>query len=82
MGVPIDRAAGVGAAGASSAPAPIYGEYLTTHGMWLLSYAEWIQVVGAVYVAVLLLKMSGISGFVGRLFDRREFVPVENDEPR
>lgn len=59
MQMPIDRILGVSAAGASSAPAPAYGEYLTTHGVWMLSYAEWIQVIGAVYVATLLTKMLG-----------------------
>ena len=52
-----DRAvagSGVAAAGASSAPTPIYGDYLTTHGAGLLSYAEWIQVLGSIYVAFLL----------------------------
>ena len=58
MAVPVDRAVGVGAAGASATPAPVYGEYLTTHGLWLLSYAEWIQVIGAIYVATLLVKMA------------------------
>lgn len=48
---------GVVAAGASAAPAPIYGAYLTTHGVYALSYAEWIQVLGSIYVATLLVKM-------------------------
>jgi polyferredoxin len=68
MAVPIDRAVGVGAAGASAAPAPVYGEYLTTHGLGLLSYAEWIQVIGAVYVATLLARM--FCGWIGRRVKR------------
>ena len=48
---------GVVAVGASAAPAPIYGTYLTTHGIYALSYAEWIQVLGSIYVASLLVKM-------------------------
>lgn len=68
MAVPVDRAVGVGAAGASATPAPVYGEYLTTHGLGLLSYAEWIQVIGAVYVATLLIKMAG--GWLSRRFSR------------
>lgn len=59
MAVPVERAVGVGAAGASAAPTPIYGAYLTSHGVWLLSYAEWLQVLGGIYVAVLLVKMAG-----------------------
>jgi len=48
---------GVVAVGASAAPTPIYGEFLTSHGFYALSYAEWIQVLGSVYVATLLVKM-------------------------
>lgn len=59
MQIHADRAIGLGAAGASAAPTPAYGEYLTTHGVGLLSYAEWIQVIGAVYVLTLLCKMAG-----------------------
>lgn len=67
MQVPADRAIGLGAAGASAAPTPAYGEYLTTHGVGLLSYAEWIQVIGAVYVLTLLTKMMG--GWIKRRFE-------------
>jgi len=58
MAVPIERVAGVSAAGASAAPTPMYGDYLTAHGVWLLSYAEWLQVLGGLYVATLLVKMG------------------------
>lgn len=66
VAVPADKAVGVTAAGASAAPSPVYGEYLTTHGVWLLSYAEWIQVIGAIYVATLLGKM--FAGWLSRRF--------------
>jgi len=49
---------GVAAAGASAAPAPMYGDFLVTHGMGILSYAEWLQVLGSIYVGVLLIKMT------------------------
>lgn len=51
------------AAGGIAAPAiePIYGNYLTTHGFELLSYAECMQVVGTVYVSFLLIKVLSNS---------------------
>jgi len=49
---------GVAAAGVSSAPTPLLGEYLTTHGISVLSYAEVIQVAGFLYVVVLLGRMA------------------------
>ena len=46
------------AAGGIAVPAiePIYGNYLTTHGFELLSYAESMQVIGTIYVSWLLIK--------------------------
>ena len=44
------------AAGGITAPTPLYGSYLTTHGFELLSYAECLQLLGSVYVAFLLMK--------------------------
>ena len=52
---------GLGAAGGVLAPMPIYGDYLTTHGFWLVSYAEWIKVLSSFYIACMLAKMSGFS---------------------
>ncbi len=31
-----------------------YGDFLATHGVWALSYTEWIQIVGFLYVLKLL----------------------------
>lgn len=53
-----DVGLGLTATGASAAPAQVYGQYLTTHGIFILSYAEWIQILGAFYVAYLLLKVA------------------------
>lgn len=50
----IQHTVGVGAAGGVLTPMPIYGDFLTTHGFWLMSYAEWMKVVGTVYITVLL----------------------------
>ena len=53
---------GVVVAGGSSIPAqkyqeiPRYGEALVNNGFWLLSWAEWIQVIGCIYVLSLLVK--------------------------
>lgn len=70
MQMPIDRILGVSAAGASSAPAQWYGsvsgDFLVTHGVFGLSCAEWIQIIGAVYVATLLTKM--LCGWIKRRF--------------
>lgn len=49
---------GITAAGASSAPAETYGTFLATHGIFVLSYAECIQVLGATYVVFLLVKTA------------------------
>ncbi len=59
---------GIVAVGASAAPTPIYGYYLTTHGIWLLSWAEWIQVIGSIYVACLLLKWMGVFKGARKLY--------------
>lgn len=58
----IERVSGLTAAGAGATPAPIYGTYLTTHGILALSFAECIQILGATYVAFLLIK--GISSLI------------------
>lgn len=55
---------GVAAAGASSAPTPLYGTFLNDHGLMALSYAEWIQVIGCIYVLTLLYKMTGLNKVV------------------
>ena len=58
---------GVVAAGGSSAPPFIYGTYLANNGGDIISYAEMIQILGAVYVAFLLLKHAGVFSGIGRL---------------
>jgi len=47
---------GVVAVGGSSVPARTYGDYLISNGFLVLSYAEWIQVIGCAYVITLLVK--------------------------
>tara|TARA_R110000744_G_scaffold246942_1_gene363416 strand:- start:1130 stop:1375 length:246 start_codon:yes stop_codon:yes gene_type:complete len=54
----IEGVKGVMATTAATAPTvgPVYGSYLTTNGIGLLSFSEIIQVLGAVYVSFLLIK--------------------------
>jgi hypothetical protein len=58
------------AAGSITAPTPMYGSFLTTNGFGLLSYAEWMQVLGSIYVAYLLLKALSNSSVGKRLRDK------------
>jgi hypothetical protein len=45
------------AAGAATlTPLDIFGNYLNTHGLWLLSWAEWIKVIGAIWVTILIIE--------------------------
>jgi len=54
----LQGAKGVTAVTAATAPTvgPVYGTYLTNHGIGLLSFSEIIQIIGSVYVSYLLLK--------------------------
>lgn len=57
----VEGVKGVTATAAATAPTlptavPVYGSYLTSNGIGLLSFSEIIQVLGAVYVSFLLLK--------------------------
>jgi len=54
----VEKSAGVTAVAGSTAPTPLYGHFLTSNGILFLSYAEWIQVLGAIYVASLLIKAA------------------------
>lgn len=57
-------AKGITATTAATAPTvgPVYGSYLTTNGIGLLSFSEIIQVLGAVYVSFLLVKALANTG--------------------
>jgi len=50
------KVTGVAASGGVVAPTTLYGEFLTTHGLWLLSYAELMKIVGTFYILFLLMK--------------------------
>lgn len=56
----IQAVKGITAVTAATAPnlagPVVYGSYLTSHGVGLLSYSEIIQVIGAFYVSYLLIK--------------------------
>ncbi len=49
-------ASGTLAAATSYVPAHVFGQFLTTNGMGILSYAEWLQVLGGIYVFSLLIR--------------------------
>lgn len=61
-------ATGVTATGTATVPTIdpyAFGEALVSTGMVGLSWTEWIQVVSAVYITALLLKMT--YGFLGKI---------------
>ena len=66
----VQHTTGIVAAGVSSAPTPMYGDFLATHGLGLLSYAEWFQILGSIYVCFLLFKVTGILSLGKRIYDR------------
>lgn len=45
-----------GAGAATLTPQPMFGEFLNTNGVWLLSYSEWIKVIGAIWVTILIVE--------------------------
>lgn len=58
------KTSAIGAAGAAIAPSDVFGEYLLTHGIGVLSYSEWIRVIGCLYVLILIAKMAGLGNLV------------------
>jgi len=65
--VPTQYRFGVVGAGAVNAPPNIYGEFLTTHGMFGVSLMEQSQLVSYVFISLLLLKATGIFKLMARL---------------
>lgn len=51
---------GVVAGSASAAPTQVYGDLLTTTFIGIFSIHECMQILGAVWVLCLILKMSGV----------------------
>lgn len=49
---------GVAAAGTTMVPQDQFNEFLITNGYGVLSYAEWMKVIGTVYILYLLLSPS------------------------
>jgi len=60
---------GVAATGASVAPVPLYGDFLSTHGVLILSYAEMMQILASVYVFCLLGTFFGVFKGVKKLYN-------------
>lgn len=48
---------GVASSGGIITPTQYYPELLTTNG-WLMPYAEWIKVIGAIYIVILIYKAA------------------------
>ncbi len=48
---------GAAAAGATVTPANSYANVLIENGLWALNYADWIRVIGTIYLLVLMAKM-------------------------
>lgn len=55
---------GITATTAATAPTvgPVYGSYLSTNGIGFLSFSEYIQVIGCIYVSFLLVKALANTG--------------------
>lgn len=51
---------GTTAAGTAAAPYDMYADWLITNGLWIMSYADWLKVLGGLYCAILTLKMLGV----------------------
>jgi hypothetical protein len=49
-------AAGLAGAGAAATPSTYYSDYLLTHGFLSVSLANWFQIIGGVWITVLLIK--------------------------
>jgi len=67
-GLPAAGAAGAPLAKEAESALPAYeqipqiGDYLITHGPWLLTWAEVAKIAGALYVTLLSLKMLWMAG--------------------
>jgi len=59
-----------GATGTAVAPTNIFGEYLVTHGVWILSYGEWLRVIAGLYVVLLVGKLLKIDKLVRCLLSK------------
>lgn len=66
----IANSAGVLSAANTAAPYEIYGDILTTHGFWIMSWASWLKVIGGIYILVLILKFLGFFKLLKWIFSR------------
>lgn len=57
--LPAKMAANGSAGAATLLPIDTFGQFLNAHGVWLLSYAEWIKVVGAIWISILIIETIG-----------------------
>lgn len=68
---------GTGAAGGVVAPTTIYGEFLTTNGFWMISLAEWMKVIGTMYIILLIISLLIKAGsyIIGKFKDNAQTQP-------
>ncbi len=55
----IEGTTGTIGAGNTMAPYDVYADFLINHGFWIMSYADWLKVIGGIYCLLLILKMIG-----------------------
>lgn len=48
---------GAGAAGGVITPTQVYGDFLNTNGLWLMSYAEWMKAMASLYIIFLIISI-------------------------
>jgi len=66
----IQNTVNVGAAGTAATPTEIFGQYLTTHGIYFLSYAELFQILAATWILILIFKAARVMHFIKWIYDR------------
>lgn len=62
---------GTAAAGNTALPYNAYTDYLLEHGFWLMNYADWLKVIGGIYMLILILKSIGFFKLCRWLWSKR-----------
>jgi hypothetical protein len=52
------------ATGAAIAPNFMFPNYLNTHGIGVLTYSEYLKIIGGAYIVILILKMLGVGKLI------------------
>lgn len=63
---------GVGAGGLVVSAEATKGHYidLAHHGFWILSFASWMQIIGCVWISLLILEKIGVFKLIKYLFEK------------